>query len=134
MHWRANLLMLRSPQAIVGFLLLSLWPLAFLLAALWLIGFLGGRGGAPHPLLGGQPLGIAAGVATLVGFLFLQHIAFSIALVRTYAPCVRKAIRESGVPICLGCGQLLHAPDAASCPECGIASDAKDASGGPNRR
>ena len=131
MHWRANLLMLRSPRAIVGFLLLSLWPMTLLLAGLWLIGFVGGQTAATHPLLSGQPLGIAAGIATFVGFFLLQHIAFSIALVRTYAPFVRKAIRDAGVPICLGCGQLQHAADTGRCPECGAAHEALDTSGVP---
>ena len=124
MHWRANMLMLRSPKAVVGFLLLSIWPMAVLLIALRLLGLSG-----PQPVVVlATPLPLAAGAATLVGFLFLQHLAFSMALTRTYTPFVRRAIRERGTPICMGCGQLLRGASGQRCPECGHDEGPRDES------
>jgi hypothetical protein len=122
LHWRANLLMLRSPRAIVGFLVLSSWPALLYLTAIWLIVFLGERTNNGSPFVGGPVVGVVVVLAITVGYLLLQHIAFSKALLLTYAPFVRKAMRERGHPICLRCGQLLHASDADRCPECGSSS------------
>lgn len=118
-HWRANLLMLRSPVAVVAFLLLSIWPFGLLLLGIWCIVHLGPGLSAGSPFVGGPVLGPAAFIAAFVGYLLLQHIAFSLALVWTYAPFVRAAIRERGTPMCLHCGQLLHAQGVDRCPECG---------------
>jgi predicted RNA-binding Zn-ribbon protein involved in translation (DUF1610 family) len=120
MHWRANILMLRAPRAIVAFLLVSLWPVAVLLAIWWLLGFLGDH----NPFVTQNTAGYLTAAATFAGFLLLQHIAFSQALVHSYAPFVRRAMCERGTPVCVACGTLLAPPRDASggmtrCPECG---------------
>jgi hypothetical protein len=115
MHWRANLLMLRSPRAIVGFVALSMWPVGVLIAALWLLGFWGDR----NPFVRPSVLSVVGGLASFLGFLLLQHIAFSQALSRTYAPFVRMAMRLRGTPVCLHCGHLLLGSVGERCPECG---------------
>lgn len=135
-HWRANLLMLRSPSAITSFMLLSLWPVALLLATWWLLGFLDDN----NPFLTRSSTGLATAAATFLGFLLLQHVAFSQALIVSYAPFVRRAIRARGTPVCVHCGHVLGAgtppahglapavtappiegspPGSDRCPECG---------------
>lgn len=121
MHWRANMMMLRSPRAMVAFLVVSLWPVVVLLAAWWLLGFLDEN----NPFLTQSSVGLVTAAATFGGFLLLQHVAFSQALVGSYAPFVRRALRERGTPVCVGCGQLLGSAAAGDgteptrCPECG---------------
>ena len=112
-HWRANLLMLRSPAAVLGFCGWSLLPLAPLLAAAFAAGW-----------ISGEPRGLADAsgwtltlLAVLV-YLVLQHLAFVRAIERTYLPFVRLALVARGRPVCLACGQPLHA-EGVRCPECG---------------
>jgi len=112
-HWRANLLMLRSPAAILGFCAWSLLPLVPLLAASFAAGW-----------ISGEPRGLADAsgwtltlLAVLV-YLLLQHLAFVRAIDRTYLPFVRRALVARGRPVCLACGQPLHAA-GVRCPECG---------------
>ncbi len=120
MHWRANMLMLRAPRAIVAFLVVSLWPVAVLIGVWWLLGFLGDH----NPFITHSTTGYLTAAATFGGFLLLQHIAFSQALVHSYAPFVRRAMCERGTPVCLACGTLLAPPSGGTeastrCPECG---------------
>lgn len=112
-HWRANLLMLRSPAAVLGFCGWSLLPLLPLLLAAGAAGW-----------LGGEPRGLATSAGrtitllVLAGYLLLQHLAFVQAIDRTYLPFVRRALVARGRAVCLACGQPLHA-GASRCPECG---------------
>ena len=119
MHWRANMLMLRSPRAIVGFVAASLWPVFVLVGTWWLLGFLDDN----NPFLTRSTTGLVTAAATFLGFLLLQHVAFSHALIVSYAPFVRRAIREGGTPVCVRCGHLLgrtgDGPGPTRCPECG---------------
>ena len=52
-------------------------------------------------------------------YLLLQHIAFSIAMKRTYIPFVRAALTARGHPTCIACGHLLGPATPTNCPECG---------------
>lgn len=112
-HWRANVLMLRSPSAIAEFCAWSLLPLGPLLLAAWAAGWIGGE---PRGL--GSPWGLATYAAVVLGYLLLQHLAFVKAIDRTYLPFVRLALCDSGIPVCRGCGHRLDA-SAIRCSECG---------------
>lgn len=112
-HWRANLLMLRSPRAIGGFCAISFPPVAIPVAAALVGGWLSGEPRGLHSFAGLSLYAIA-----IAAYLLAQHLAFMLAIDRTYLPFVRDALRERGVPLCRGCGHRLLA-DAARCPECG---------------
>jgi hypothetical protein len=119
LHWQANLLMLRSPRAVLGFCVISLLPVAALALFWWVMGWLD----PADPLLArGREAAVVAAV-TFLGFLLLQHLAFVQAMERTYIPFVREAMRCRGVPVCLACGQRL-ALGQADCPECGARTGA----------
>lgn len=112
LHWRANLVMLGRPRACVAFAAISLVPLALLVAWLAAAGWFDDRIGSlvrPGFL-----------VPTAVAYLALQHIAFTVAFERTYAPSFRRAMTEMGRPACEACGHLLAAA-SPRCPECGAA-------------
>ena len=55
----------------------------------------------------------------LLTYLFLQHIAFMVAMRRGYLPFVRAALSARGYPTCAACGHLLGPSDPQACPECG---------------
>lgn len=121
-HWRANLLMLRSPAAVLGFCGWSFLPLGPLLAAAWAAGWIAGepRGLSTAP-------GLAMYGVAILAYLLLQHLAFMRAIDRTYLPFVRDALRQRGIPVCRRCGQRL-APGSARCPECGAEAAAETTS------
>jgi len=58
-------------------------------------------------------------------YLLAQHLAFMLAIDRTYLPFVRDALCERGVPVCRRCGHRLLA-ETPRCPECGTAPPAPD--------
>lgn len=112
-HWSANLRMLKSPTAVIGFMVIAMIPLCLY----WLVFALTG------PLTfdgGGNPL-IISGIllSGMLVFLIAQHIAFMIAIDLTYVPFVRREISARGTPICIGCGHLLAEADD-NCSECGM--------------
>ncbi len=115
-HWRANMLMLRSPRAIAGFCAISFPPVAIPIGA-----------AIAGDWLSGEPRGLdsAAGLAlyglVIATYLLAQHLAFMQAIDRTYLPFVRDALAERGMPVCRRCGHRLHAAGVA-CPECGPAA------------
>jgi hypothetical protein len=113
-HWHANLLMLRSPRAVVLFFLWSGWPIVALLGLWWIAGFLDPE----DPLLLRGPLWLATAAGSFLVFLLVQHVAFVAAMDRTYGPFVREVLVLRGVPICRSCGHLLGA-DQRACGECG---------------
>jgi hypothetical protein len=117
-HWRANLLMLRSPAAVLGFCGWSFLPLVPLLGAAWAAGWFSGE---PRGL--STPAGLAMYGVAVVAYLLLQHFAFIRAIDRTYLPFVRDALRLRGIPVCRRCGHRL-ASAASRCPECGAESAA----------
>lgn len=132
LHWRANLLMLRSPRSIARFALISLLPvplmaLAAALAMRATLSFVG-RTSAMEAFL--------APAALFLAYLVLQHLAFREAMRRDYTPYVRRALTAAGTPVCMQCGYLLRTPRggsgtaAGACPECG----APDALGTPGVR
>ena len=112
-HWRANLLMLGSPRAIAGFCAISFPPVAIPVAAAIAGGWLAGE---PRGL--GSIAGLSIYAVVVGVYLLAQHLAFMLAIDRTYLPFVRDALRERGVPVCRRCGHRLLA-DAPRCPECG---------------
>ena len=113
MHVRANMAMLRSGRDTGLFLLISLLPIGVVFILLFFFPItISGAGGPPTGIIILILLG-------LIVFYLFQHFAFMIALEKTYVSHVRRAIRLEGVPICIGCGQLLHAEDV-DCPECGL--------------
>jgi hypothetical protein len=112
-HWRANLLMLRSPRAVTGFCAISFPPVAIPVAAALLGGWLSGE---PRGL--GSVAGLSLYAIVIAFYLLVQHLAFMIAIDRTYLPFVRDALRERGVPLCRRCGHRLL-DGAPRCPECG---------------
>ncbi|MGA1468489.1 MAG: hypothetical protein ACO38V_12690 [Phycisphaerales bacterium] len=113
-HWRANLLMLRSPAAVAGFCGWSFLPLVPLLAGAWAAGWFTGE---PRGL--STPAGLSIYGVAVLAYLLLQHLAFVRAIDRTYLPFVRDALRLRGIPVCRACGHRL-APGATRCPECGL--------------
>ncbi len=119
LHWQANVLMLRSPKAIVLFCVISGWPVLALVLAWWTMGFLDEN----NPILSRGTVGIAAALGSFVVFLVLQHMAFVSAMHRTYGPFVRRALCGRGTPVCLACGHLLTPNgglNGLACPECGV--------------
>ena len=115
MHWKANLLMLKSFRAVSVFLIISLTPITLFVILFEFIGPLGidQTGGGPNlTTLVTTQLGL------MIAYLCVQHMAFVIAMNITYVPYVRQAIRDRGTPICLECGHLL-ASDSSRCTECG---------------
>ena len=112
MHFRANMAMLRSGRDTGLFLLISLLPIGVVLILLHFFPI-------TISVAGGLSTGIIIMLLLgLIVFYLFQHFAFMIAIEKTYVSHVRRAIRLEGVPICIGCGQLLHAEDV-DCPECG---------------
>ncbi len=123
-HWRANLLMLASPRAVLGFCLLSGWPVLLLIGSWWLLRLLD----ESQQLAGGSVAVLATMAATLLAFLVVQHLAFVVAMNRTYGPFVRRAMNERGTPVCPACGHLLPPQRSAGtphslCSECGARVD-----------
>lgn len=112
-HWRANLLMLRSPSAIAGFCGWSFLPLVPLLLGAGAAGWFTGE---PRGL--STPAGLAMYGIAVIAYLLLQHLAFVRAIDRTYLPFVREALGLQGIPVCRACGHRL-ASGASRCPECG---------------
>jgi hypothetical protein len=131
LHWRANLLMLRSPRSVARFACISLLPvpimaLAAALAMRATVAWVG-PGAARDVFL--------APAALFLAYLVLQHLAFREAMRLDYTPYVRRALAARGTPVCMRCGHLLPPPRAAAsgrvpCPECG----APDALGMPGLR
>ncbi len=113
LHFHANLAMLRSGRDTGLFLLISLVPIGVVLTGLFFF---------PITISGTSGPTAAIIILFLLGllvFYFFQHLAFMIAIEKTYTRHVRRAIRRSGTPICMVCGQLLHGNDVA-CSECGF--------------
>ena len=111
-HWAANLRMLKSPTAVIGFMAIALVPL-FLY---WIVFALTGPltfDGTSNPL-------VISGIllSGMLVFLIFQHVAFMIAMNLTYVPFVRREISSRGTPICIECGHLL-AERNDTCSECG---------------
>ena len=106
--------MLRSGRDTGLFILISLLPIGVVSILLFFFptNTISWVGGPPTEIIILLLLG-------LIVFYLFQHFAFMIAIEKTYVSHVRRAIRLEGVPICIGCGQLLHADDVA-CPECGF--------------
>lgn len=74
---------------------------------------------------GGKNTAFAIGAAVLV-LLFWPWSAW--AYNRIYARPCRRAMRDLGLQICLGCGYRLHGlPANANCPECGEPRASPDA-------
>ena len=114
LHLQANMAMLRSPRDMCLFLFISLIPIAVVEITLFFF---------PITFVGTTGPTIASIILVLLGvlvFCFFQHIAFMIAIDKTYISYVRRAIRRNGTPICIRCGHLLH-NDETTCPECGDA-------------
>ena len=65
---------------------------------------------------------LGVGLAVMLAYMLLQHVAFSIAMRRTYVPFVRRALTARGHPTCVACGHLLGPRASAACPECGAAT------------
>jgi hypothetical protein len=132
-HWDANLRMLRDWRACWRFIWISVLPVPLLVAALavameGLQVAIGGTSATQTWLL--------LGLLLLAAYLFLQHIAFMVAMRRGYLPFVREALSARGYPTCTSCGHLLGPTDAhtapgdvlqdypRSCPECGSGNPA----------
>ena len=114
-HWKANLLMLKSFRAMAISLIIALVPVALFVIPFELIG----------PVKIDQATGkpnivtlVATQLGLLIVYLCMQHVAIVISMNITYVPYVRQAIRMRGTPICQQCGQLL-ASDSSRCAECG---------------
>lgn len=114
LHWRANLLMLRSPKAIALFCAIAFLPVILFSGAWWLLWTVV----EPDTLLARRGSLLLFSLLLLGIFLVAQHLAFVVAMNRTYGPYVRRALVERGTPVCLRCGQLL-AGSSDRCPECG---------------
>ena len=116
-HWKANLSMLRTPRDVVEFTAISLVPVACLfLATLLLPSLFTASSSVPGSF---ERLTWVLLVTALL-FLPFQHVAFVVAMQRTYVPHVRRALGRVGTPVCLDCGNLLDPSDPGSeCPECG---------------
>ena len=120
LHWSANLRMLRSPRACIAFVAIAIIPTAvFAICSSFFEQILTGRDAAT-----GTGVFIVLGCAVAV-WLVTQHVAFVIAMERTYGPFVRTELRARGTSVCLHCGHLIDASgmipshDVRSCPECG---------------
>jgi hypothetical protein len=116
LHWDANVRMLRDWRACWTFVWISLLPVP-LLAAATIVGTRGlmiGNAGA-NAWLG-------LGLALLLLYLLLQHVAFAAAMRRTYVPFVRMSLSALGHPVCMRCGHLQGPAAPATCPECGAAA------------
>ena len=111
-HWAANLRMLKSASAVIGFTVIAFIPIS----VYWLIFAITGPltfDGSTNPLI---ITGIV--LSGFLVFLLTQHIAFMIAINLTYVPFVRREISSRNTPICIACGQLL-ASQNDTCSECG---------------
>ncbi|MFO0826617.1 MAG: hypothetical protein U0572_00580 [Phycisphaerales bacterium] len=116
LHWRANVLMLRSPGAVLDFLAIAMPPVVALVAIWWGMEMATGQ----RSWFVESDRGLLTAFAMLVAFGVIQHLAFVQAMNRTYGPFVRIAMRSQGIDVCLQCGHLL--PPSASperCGECG---------------
>ena len=116
LHWDANVLMLRDWRACWSFTWISLIPAVLFVGAVRLA-VVDDQGRALGSL--SPTTQLALGLALVPLYLLLQHVAFSIAMKRTYIPFVRAALTARGHPTCIACGQLLGPATPAKCPECG---------------
>lgn len=117
-HWDANLRMLRDWRACWRFTWISVLPVPLLAAALTV------AAQGLQVAIGGTYTAHAnawlfLGLLLLLTYLFLQHIAFMVAMRRGYLPFVRAALSARGYPTCAACGHLLGPSDPEACPECG---------------
>lgn len=112
LHVEANVRMLRDWRACWTFTWISLLPVPLLLALPYLI--VHGWDGHPAASLA------VAGLAFLA-YMLLQHVAFAVAMRRTYVRFVRRSLASLGHPACTECGHPLGPKPPASCPECGSA-------------
>ena len=113
LHLQANKAMLRSYRDMGLFMLISLIPIILVEIILFF---------QPITFVGVAGPTLSAIILLLLGvfiFCICQHVAFMIAIEKTYTPYVRRAIRDNGTPICIGCGHLLDT-NAKTCPECGF--------------
>ena len=113
-HWKANMLMLRSPKAIALFCIITLLPIGACTAISEVANPFVWDGATQELLTSILPLF----TAFLFVFLIIQHICFVIAMNITYVPFVRDAIQAKGIPICKACGHLLG-KQSELCGECG---------------
>ena len=116
-HWRANMLMLRSPRDLILFTVWTMGPAVLLVV---LVESMSGllEADAMNRTEANRLLMVT--LLILAVFFSIQHVVFVVAMQRTYVPHVRRALGERGIPVCLDCGQLLP-PETpgARCPECG---------------
>jgi|LauGreDrversion4_2_1035121.scaffolds.fasta_scaffold75659_2 hypothetical protein len=115
-HWDANVRMLRDWRACWTFVWISLLPVPLLAVAVVAVT---STFAAPAARL---PVALGIGLVMLATYGFLQHVAFSVAMRRTYVPLVRMALAARGHPTCVACGHLLGPGAPAACPECGSAT------------
>lgn len=115
-HWDANVRMLRDWRACWTFVWISLLPVPLLVVAVVAVT---STFAAPASRL---PIALGAGLVMLAAYALLQHVAFSVAMRRTYVPLVRMALAARGHPTCVACGHLLGPGAPAACPECGAAT------------
>ena len=116
LHWDANLRMLRDWRACWSFTWISLVPAVLFVGAVSLA-MPDDQGRMPGSLSPTTPVAIA--LALVPVYLLFQHIAFSVAMRRTYIPFVRAALTARGDPTCIACGHLLGPATPTKCPECG---------------
>lgn len=132
LHWRANLAMLRTPRAVIGFTVVSLVPcVAWIVAAELLARLAIARPGGGRGLLTGDAR-LDAYLLLAPLYLLAQHVAFMHAMARWYVPFVRRALPGMGHPVCVACGHLtVDGAGSGRCPECGAAGQAEPDSPGP---
>jgi len=112
-HWDANVRMLHDWRACWRFVWISLLPVPLAMAAVLCL--------ARSQLFGAAHANawLAATAVMALGYLLLQHLAFMVAMRRTYVPFVRVALAARGMPVCMACGHLLDPGRPETCPECG---------------
>lgn len=115
-HWDANLRMLRDWRACWTFVWISLVPVPVLVLAV--VPATSAFAGPAARL----SVALGVGLVALLAYMLLQHVAFSIAMRRTYVPFVRRALTARGHPTCVSCGHLLGPGEPPACPECGAAT------------
>ena len=125
-HWDANVRMLRDWRACWEFTWISILPVPLLVAAILCLGTAYAFPTAPSA----PDAWLLAAVILSLAYLLLQHVAFMVAMRRTYVPFVRHALAARGNPVCLSCGHLLDPGRAETCPECGRGTQCGNARNG----
>ena len=124
LHWDANVRMLRDWRACWTFVWISLLPVPLLVGSvLCLAEALRIAQRVPDAWF------LGAGICG-AAYLVLQHLAFMVAMRRTYVPFVRHALAARGNPVCMACGHLLGPARPETCPECGNLAHRGDARSG----